>query len=81
MVETELPLRGAVTETVGAIASAPETVSALELALPEPPAFVAVTVTRREVPASAGATVYDAVVAPAPEAFAQLVPLGELCHW
>ena len=51
-------------------------------AVPEPNAFAATTVTRRYFHTSAGATVYDAVVAPAPVAFAQPVePLAETCHW
>ena len=79
--ETEVPPRGAVIDTVGAVVSLLDTVGvAPELALAEPPAFVAVTVTRRELPASAVATVYEDVVAPEPEALVQLVPL-ERCHW
>ncbi len=82
VVETELPLRGAVIETFGGVVSVTVTVAVgLELAVADPPGFFAVTVTRRTLPASLDATVYDDVVEPAPDALVQVLPLLELCHW
>lgn len=52
-----------------------------EQATAGPPPFVAVTQTRRNFPRSAGATEYDAVVAPVPVAFTHApVPVSDTCH-
>src|SRR5262249_61598079 len=64
----------------GAVAGAGTTPVAADVAVVEPPEFVAVTATRRVDPWSAATTLYDAAVAPAMSA-QPAPPESQRRHW